>query len=107
MDEYDDELDEMDELDGFNQEDDELDEIDDTDELDDFDSDDDEPDKELDEMSDGEVEMAGLQDGEFDANNDAPAYSQYGSSVDLNELDDDQKDIYDDAYHAGFDSYKK
>jgi hypothetical protein len=104
MDEYDDELDEMDELDGFERDNDLFDDLD---ESDDFDSDDDELDKEVDEMSDGEVEMAGLQDGEFDANNGAPAYSQYGSSVDLNELDDDQKDIYDTAYHAGFDSFKK
>ncbi len=55
-------------------------------------------------ISDDEVELAGSLDGEFDAEYDAPMYGGYGSSIDFDELADEQKDLYDNAYHAGHDS---
>lgn len=71
--------------------------------LDDFESEDD-LDNEKNTVSDDEIELAGSLDGEFDAEYDAPMYGGYGSSIDLDELTDEQKDLYDNAYHAGHDS---
>lgn len=79
-------------------------EIDDYDgDLDDFESEDD-LDNEKNTVSDDEAELAGSLDGEFDAEYDAPMYGGYGSSIDLDELTNEQKDLYDNAYHAGHDS---
>ena len=84
--------------------------MDDDYDIDDYDedSDDYESEDDLDNVDDGlsndEVELAGSLDGEFDAEYDAPTYGGYGSSVDLDDLTDEQKDLYDNAYHAGHDS---
>ena len=74
--------------------------------LDDFESDEDTSSKDED-LSDEEVELAGSLDGEFDAEYDAPLYGGYGSSVNLDNLTEEQKDLYDDAYHAGHDTSEK
>lgn len=71
--------------------------------LDVFESDEDTSSKDED-LSDEEVELAGSLDGEFDAEYDAPLYGGYGSSVNLDNLTEEQKDLYDDAYHAGYDA---
>lgn len=74
-------------------------------ELDDY-MDEDEDDGSVNELSDSEVEIAGSLDGEFDAESGAPMYSGYGASVDFEELSDEQKDLYDNAYNAGHDMAK-
>lgn len=71
--------------------------------LDDFESGDD-LDNRKNTVSDDEVELAGSLDGEFDTEYDAPMHGGHGSSIDLDGLTDEQKDLYDDAYHAGHDS---
>ncbi|MBR2830862.1 hypothetical protein IKE83_00690 [Candidatus Saccharibacteria bacterium] len=82
-------------------------EIDDfNDDSDDFDSDDDTLDDEDDTLSDDEIELAGSLDGEFDAGHNLSMYGGYGSSIDLDSLTDEQKDLYDDAYHASYDNNK-
>jgi len=67
---------------------------------DDFDSDDDDSENDL---SNDEIEIAGSLDGEFDGEHDTPLYDQYGASVGLDELTDEQRELYDNAYHAGHD----
>lgn len=75
--------------------------------LDDFEPEDDPDDKEddlddkEDDLSDADVELASSLDGEFDAEHDIPMYGGHGSSVDFDDLTDEQRDLYDDAYHAG------
>ena len=71
--------------------------------LDEYESDEDSGDENED-LSDDEVELTGSLDGEFDSEYDMPLYGGYGSSVDLDDLTDEQKDLYDDAYHAGYDA---
>lgn len=71
--------------------------------LDDFEPDEDTSSKDED-LSDEEVELAGSLDGEFDAEYDASLYGGYGSSVNLGDLTEEQKDLYDDAHHAGHDT---
>lgn len=55
-------------------------------------------------MDDYDIELAGFMDGDFDAEYDAPMYSGHGASVDFDDLTDEQKELYDNAYHAGHDS---
>ncbi|MDO4979249.1 MAG: hypothetical protein Q4E47_03835 [Candidatus Saccharibacteria bacterium] len=57
-----------------------------------------------DEVSDYDIESAGSMDGEFDGEYDMPSYSQYGASINLDDLTDEQRDIYDNAYHSGHDA---
>ena len=71
----------------------------DVDEDDYSDSDDGEP-----RISDADLEMAGSLDGESDAVNGMPLFGSYGSSIDLEGLTDQQRDLYDSAYYAGHDA---
>ena len=50
-------------------------------------------------LEDSEVEVLGSLDGEFD-DESGDSYSQYGASVDFDELTDEQKDLYDNAYNS-------
>ncbi len=86
MDDYDDEYDE----DGLyeDEEDEDLDESD----LEDEDS-----------LDDLEIEMAGSLDGEMDSNLGLADYAGFGSSVDLDSLSDEQKDMYEQSYLASKD----
>lgn len=77
------------------------------DELDEFDTDEDNSEGDLNSVSDDEVELAGSLDGEFDSEYDAPMYGGYGSSIDLDDLTDEQRDLYDTAYHSGHDSAER
>ena len=52
-------------------------------------------------LNDYAIEEAGFMDGESDANLKMPLYSSYGSSLQLEELTDAQRDLYDNAYHSG------
>ena len=56
-----------------------------------------------DSLTDEEAELAGSLDGEFDAEYSSSEYSGYASSADLNDLTDDQKELYDAGYHSGYD----
>lgn len=57
--------------------------------------------------SDEEIELAGSLDGKFDSEYDALLYGGYGFSINLDNLTDEQKDLYDDACHAGHDANEK
>lgn len=56
-------------------------------------------------MSNDEIEIQGAMDGETDAMSGSPIYSGYGSMTNLDELTDEQRDLYDTAYHASYESH--
>lgn len=68
------------------------------------DYDDDENDNTLDQISDADVFMAASFDGDADKTFGNPAGSSYGHSIDLNELTDEQRDLYDSEYYGNIDS---
>lgn len=87
--------------------------IDDDEDLDDDDFDDDDFDDDLDDsdtekptVDDNDVEIDAFIDGEMNArySGDIP-YGDYGISHPEDELTDEQKDIYEDNYLAGWESY--
>ena len=85
-----------------------MDDYDDYDEdFDEFDMDEDESEDDLDSISDDEIELAGSFDGEFDSEYNAPMYGGYGSSIDPDDLTDEQRDLYDTAYHSGHNSAER
>lgn len=55
-------------------------------------------------LSDAEIEMQASMDGESDTQNGATMYSNYGGSVDLDSLSDEQRDLYDNAYHSSYEA---
>lgn len=70
--------------------------------LDDFEEGLDELDEEEREViSDFDVEAAGFDDGNIDKDMHLPTYSSYGSSIDVNQLTDGQRDLYENAYFSG------
>lgn len=71
----------------------------DTDELDDYDSGGDDG-----TLDDYAIEEAGSLDGEQESNLGMAGYSCYGSSINLDDLTDEQRDLYDNAYHASRDN---
>ena len=56
-------------------------------------------------ISDFDVEAAGFDDGSIDKDMHLPAYSSYGSSIDVNKLTDEQRDLYENAYFSGEEDY--
>jgi hypothetical protein len=52
-------------------------------------------------ISDFDVEAAGFDDGSIDKDMHLPTYSSYGSSIDVNKLTDEQRDLYENAYFSG------
>lgn len=73
-------------------------------EQDDYDNDDVYSSEQNNDLDDAEIEMAGSLDGESDTFNGLPLHSGYGSSIGLNDLTDEQHNLYDSAYYAGHDS---
>lgn len=57
-------------------------------------------------MDNYDAEEAGFLDGEFDAQCENAEYTSYGASIDLDELDDDARDDYEQAYFSAYDSNK-
>ena len=108
-----DDYDEYDDEDyGLNKEDDELyddgyDSDDEDDYGDDFDDDlDDEESSDDDGYHDASYyEALGIDDGRFDREHHMLPHSGFGSSVDLEELDDDQREAYELGYGIGAEDY--
>ena len=55
------------------------------------------------ELTDAEIELQAGLDGEFDARSGMPRFGGYGGSVDLDDLDDEQRTIYEMGYDMGYD----
>ena len=101
MDEYDDF---EDDLDDFDDDDDDLGDDDGFDDDDDFE--DDEGDAQEDDYHDASYyENLGMEDGRFDRDNHMLPYSGFGSSVNLDELDDDAREAYEMGYSIGAEDY--
>ena len=78
---------------------------DDLDEFDDFDDEsENDTDDDADMIDDEEIESAGLYDGRFDKEygSTLPGVS-YGASMNLSELTDEQLELYESSYYAGYD----
>jgi len=56
-------------------------------------------------MNKSDLEELGLEDGIFDKDNHMPYQASYGASVNLNELDDDQLEAYEQGYLTGAEDY--
>ena len=98
---------------GLDREDDELydDDYDSDDENDDFDDDldddtDDTDDSDNDDYHDASYyEALGMDDGRFDREHHMLPHSGFGSSVNLDELDEDQREAYELGYGIGAEDY--
>ena len=51
------------------------------------------------------IEEFGVEDGAFDKDNKMPYMSSYGSSVDIDDLSDEQLEMYKLGYDAGTEDY--
>ena len=67
-----------------------------------FDEDDIEDDDYDDEVDDDDVAMDAFMDGQFDAEYNGVPYPSYEMSVDADKLTDEQKDLYETEYLAGY-----
>ena len=108
MDDYDDYDDYDDEDYGLDREDDELYDDDYDEEDDDFDDDldDDTDDSDDDNYHDSSYyEALGMDDGRFDREHHMLPHSGFGSSVNLDELDEDQREAYELGYGIGAEDY--
>ena len=52
-----------------------------------------------------EIEELGIEDGSFDKDNHMPYRSSYGSSVDVDDLDDEEREAYILGYDTGAEDY--
>ena len=52
-----------------------------------------------------DIETLGIDDGTYDRQNHMSYQASYGSSIDLSELDEEQRDIYDLGYSVGSEDY--
>ena len=108
MDDYDDYDDYDDEDFGLDREDDELYDDDYDEKDDDFDDDlnDDTDDSDDDDYHDASYyEALGMDDGRFDREHHMLPHSGFGSSVNLDELDEDQREAYELGYGIGAEDY--
>ena len=46
-----------------------------------------------------EIEELGMEDGNFDKDNHMPYLSSYGSSVDVDDLEDEEREAYNNGYY--------
>ena len=56
-------------------------------------------------LSDSDIEELGIEDGTFDRDNNMPYQGSFGSSVDLDELTDEQREAYEQGYYTGAEDY--
>lgn len=52
-----------------------------------------------------DLEEMGTEDGTFDKDNHMPYFSSYGSSVEIDELDDEERQAYELGYSNGAEDY--
>ena len=52
-----------------------------------------------------DIETLGIDDGTYDRQNHMSYQASYGSSIDLEELDEEQRDAYDLGYNVGAEDY--
>ena len=52
-----------------------------------------------------DIETLSIDDGTYDRQNHMSYQASYGSSIDLSELDEEQRDVYDLGYSVGSEDY--
>ena len=52
-----------------------------------------------------DIETLGIDDGTYDRQNHMSYQASYGSSIDINELTEEQRDAYDLGYSVGSEDY--
>jgi hypothetical protein len=52
-----------------------------------------------------EIEELGIEDGDFDNDNHMPYRSSYGSSIDVDDLEDEEREAYDRGYHDSIEDF--
>ena len=58
-----------------------------------------------DDYDEDDYENLGIEDGTYDRINKMSYQASFGSSVDLDELDDDERDAYELGYNIGAEDY--
>ena len=104
MDDYDEDYD-IDEEDSELYDDDYDDDMDDDFDEDDDETGDDEATEEDDHHDTSYYENLGVEDGRFDKDHHMLPHSGFGSSVDLDELSDDEREAYEMGYSIGAEDY--
>ena len=59
----------------------------------------------MDNLSESDIETLGIEDGTYDRNNKMSYQASFGSSVDLDELTDEQREAYELGYEIGAENY--
>ena len=59
----------------------------------------------MEDMDEWDYENLGIEDGTYDRNNKMSYQASFGSSVDLDELDDDEREAYELGYNIGAEDY--
>ena len=59
----------------------------------------------MDNLSEDDIETLGIEDGTYDRQNEMSYQASFGSSVDLDELTDEQREAYELGYEIGAGNY--
>ena len=59
----------------------------------------------MDNLDESDIENLGIQDGMFDRENKMSYQASFGSSIDLDELDDEEREAYELGYEIGAENY--
>lgn len=59
----------------------------------------------MDNLSEDDIETLGIEDGTYDRQNKMSYQASFGSSVDLDELTDEEREAYELGYEIGAENY--
>ncbi|MBR3131987.1 hypothetical protein IKG33_01035 [Candidatus Saccharibacteria bacterium] len=59
----------------------------------------------MDNLSEDDIENLGIEDGLYDRQNKMSYQASFGSSVDLDELSDEEREAYEQGYNTGAEDY--
>lgn len=59
----------------------------------------------MDNLSESDYENLGIEDGTYDRHNKTSYQASFGSSVDLDELSDEEREAYELGYEIGAENY--
>ena len=59
----------------------------------------------MDNLSESDIENLGIEDGIYDRQNKMSYQASFGSSVNLDELDDEEREAYELGYEIGAENY--
>ena len=59
----------------------------------------------MDDLTESDIENLGIEDGIYDRQNKMSYQASFGSSVNLDELDDEEREAYELGYEIGAENY--